>query len=134
MPHPFKAAITALALPTLEVPVERRTLAQYRDYRPADFPWILRRTLLGDIVPVARLRPALRDRQVSFYRQSTLALDSHESFVQMTLALPALFQRMGYRGWVLLLDEGEAMIQGPRPMRARGYRTLYRLLYPDTPC
>ena len=134
MPHPFKAAITALALPTLEVPVGRRTLAQYRDYRPADFPWILRRMLLGDSVPVARLRPALKYRQVSFYRHAALALDNHESFVQMTLALPALFRRMGYRGWVLLFDEGEAMIQVPRPMRARSYRTLHRLLYPDAPC
>lgn len=134
MPHPFKAAITALALPTLEVPVGRRALQQYRDYRPADFPWTLRRILLGDSVPVARLRPALKYRQVSFYRQAALAVDSHESFVQMTLALPTLFRRMGYRGWVLLFDEGEAMIQGPRPMRARGYRTLHRLLYPEAPC
>jgi len=134
MPHPFKAAITALALPTLEVPAGRRPLAQYHDYRPADFPWTLRRMLLGDMVPVARLRPVLKYRQVSFYRQATLAVDSHESFVQMTLALPTLFQRMGYRGWVLLFDEGEAMMQVPRPMRARGYRTLYRLLSLDAPC
>jgi hypothetical protein len=134
MPHPFKAAITALALPTLEVPVGRRSLKQYRDYRPADFPWILRRMLLGDSVPVARLRPALKYRQVSFYRQAALAVDGHESFVQMTLALPALFRRMGYRGWVLLFDEGEAIIQGSRPMRARGYRTLHRLVSPDAAC
>ena len=134
MPHPFKAAITALSLPTLEVPVGQRILKQYRDYRPADFPWTLRRMLLGDTVPVTRLRPALKYRQVSFYRQSTLALDSHESFVQMTLALATLFRRMGYRGWVLLCDEGEAIIQGSRPMRARGYHTLHRLLYPEAPC
>jgi hypothetical protein len=134
MPHPFKAAMTALALPTLEVPPGRRILKQYRDYRPADFPWTLRRMLLGDSVPVARLRPALKYRQVSFYRQATLAVDSHEAFIQMTLVLPALFRRMGYRGWVLLFDEGEAIIQGPRPMRARGYRTLHRLLYPEAAC
>jgi hypothetical protein len=133
MPHPFKAAMTALALPTREVPPGQRSLKQYRDYRPADFPWTLRRLLLGDSVPVARLRPALKYRQVLFYQQATLAVDSHESFVQMTLALADLFRRMGYRGWVLLFDEGEAIIQGPRPMRARGYRTLHRLLYPDPP-
>src|SRR5262249_8570028 len=80
MPHPFKAAITALSLPTLEVPVGQRLLKQYRDYRPADFPWILRRTLLGDTVPVARLRPALKHRQPSFYRQAALAIDNHEPF------------------------------------------------------
>jgi bacteriophage exclusion system BrxC/D-like protein len=134
MPHPFKAAMIALALPTLEVPAARRALQQYRDYRPADFPWTLRRMLLGDTVPVTRLRPALKYRQVSFYRQAALAVDSHESFVQMTLALPALFRRMGYRGWVLLFDEGEAIIQGSRPMRARGYRTLHRLVSPDAAC
>src|SRR5262245_9560341 len=134
MPHPFKAVMTALALPTRELPPEQRLLKQYRDYRPADFPWTLRRALLGDNVPVARLRPALKYREVSFYRQAALAIDSHESFVQMTLALPALFRRMGYRGWVLLFDEGEAIIQGPRPMRARGYRTLHRLLYPEVAC
>jgi hypothetical protein len=82
---------------------------------------------------VARLRAALKYRQVSFYRQAALAVDGHESFVQMPLALPTLFRRMGYRGWVLLFDEGEAMIQGPQPRRARGYRTLHRLLYPEAP-
>src|SRR5262249_55147372 len=122
------------ALSTLEVPLAQRILKQYRDYRPADFTWILRRTLLGDTVPVARLRPALKYRQASFYRQSTLALDNYEPFLQMTLALPTLFRRMGYRRRLLVFAAGEAMIQGSRPRRSRGYRTLHRLLYPEAPC
>jgi hypothetical protein len=40
---------------------------------------------------------------------------------------------MGYKGWVLLCDEGEAMVQVRRPARARGYRLLHRLLCPDRP-
>ena len=134
MPHPFKAILVALVLPTLEVPPARRRLARYRDFRPAEFPWSLRRALWGEHVPVVRLRAALKYRQVAFYRQASLALHGDEPFVQMVLALPTLFRRLGYRGWVLLFDEGEAIIQGSRPMRARGYRTLHRLLYPEAPC
>ena len=71
--------------------------------------------LQGDAVPVARLRAALKYRQVSFYRQASLALSGDEPFLQMVLALPQLFRRMGYRGWVLLFDEGEAIAQVRRP-------------------
>jgi hypothetical protein len=40
---------------------------------------------------------------------------------------------MGYRGWVLLFDEGEAISQVRRPLRARSYRLVHRLLCPDSP-
>jgi hypothetical protein len=133
MPHPFKAILVAMALPTLTVPAGRRQLAQYRDFAPGEFPWSLRRAWLGEQVPPARLRAALKYRQVSFYRQGSLALSGDEAFVQMVQALPTLFRRMGYPGWVLLFDEGEAILQGPRPMRARGYRTLYRLVSLEAP-
>jgi hypothetical protein len=82
---------------------------------------------------VLRLRAALKYRQVPFYRQASLALSADEPFLQMVLALPQLFRRMGYRGWVLLFDEGEAISQVRRPQRARSYRILHRLLYPDSP-
>ncbi len=88
MPHPFKATLVALAQTTLHVPPGRRVLKQYRDYRPTDFPSTLRRTLLGEAVPVARLRPALKYRQVAFYRQASLALRGDEPFVQMLITLP----------------------------------------------
>ena len=133
MPHVFKAILVALARPTQEIPAGLRILARYHDFRPADFPWILRRALYGEAVPVARLRAALKYRQVSFYRQASLALSGHESFLHMTRALPQLFRTMGYRGWVLLFDEGEAITQVPRPLRARSYRLLHHLLCPEAP-
>jgi len=131
MPHVFKAILVALARPTQEIPAGLRILARYRDFRPADFPWTLRRALYGEAVPVARLRAALKYRQVSFYRQASLALPGHETFLHMTLALPQLFRTMGYRGWVLLFDEGEAIAQVPRPLRARSYGLLHHLLCPE---
>ena len=133
MPHVFKAILVALAQPTLEVAPRQRGFARYRDFRPGEFPWTLRRALQGETVPVVRLRAALKYRQVPFYRQASLALSGDEPFLQMVLALPQLFRRMGYRGWVLLFDEGEAISQVRRPQRARSYRILHRLLYPDPP-
>lgn len=134
MPHSFKAILVATVLPTMTIPPGLRVLARYRDFTPAEFPWSLRRALFGEQVPVARLRTAMKYRQVSFYRQASLALSNDEPFIHMVQTLPLLFRRMGYAGWVLLFDEGEAMLQGSRPMRARGYRILHRLLLPETPC
>lgn len=133
MPHVFRAILVALLQPTLEVPARQRHRAQYHDFRPAEFPWALQRALWGETVPVARLRAALKYRQVSFYRQASLALQGDEPFLQMVLALPQLFRRMGYRGWALLFDEGEAISQVRRPLRARSYRIVHRLLCPDAP-
>ncbi len=130
MPHLFKAVMTALAQPTLPVPQGRRALKRYRDYRPTNFPTILRRVLCGEAVPVARVRPALKYRQVAFYRDRSLAVQGDEPFVQMIAALAQLFRHMGYQGWVVLFDEGEAMIQVRSPLRGHSYRLLHRLLYP----
>jgi hypothetical protein len=133
MPHPFKAILVALAQATVPVPVERRTLQRYRDYRPSVFPTTLQRALLGEAVPVLRLRPALKYRQVTFYHQQSLALHGDEPYIRMLQALPQLLYRMGYPGWVLLFDEAEAMVQVRTPLRAQSYRILHRLLYPSVP-
>jgi hypothetical protein len=133
MPHTFKAILVALAQTTVHVPVDMRKLRQYRDYRPGDFPMILQRVLLGETVPVMRLRPALKYRQVAFYRQASLALHGDEPFLHMVKTLPQLFCRMGYKGWMLLFDEAEAVIQVRSPLRARSYRILHQLLYPRVP-
>jgi hypothetical protein len=134
MPHVFKAILVALAQPTQTLTPRQQRAKRYRDHRPAVFPWTLRRALSGDSVPAVQLRPALKYRQVAFYRQGSLSLTRHEIFLRMILTLPLLLRRMGYKGWVLLFDEGEAIVQVRRPLRARAYRILHQLLYPDTPC
>lgn len=134
MPHVFKAILVALAHPTQTLTPRQQKAKRYRDYRPAVFPWTLRRALSGESVPAAQLRPALKYRQVDFYRQASLSLARHETFLRMMLSLPQLFRRMGYKGWVLLFDEGEAIVQVRRPQRARAYHVLNQLLYPAPPC
>jgi hypothetical protein len=137
MPHVFKAIPVALAQPTAqptqEVPPRQQPIVPSVDFRPADVPWTLQRALQGEFIPVMHLRTALKYRQVSFYRDASLALQGDEPFLRMVLALPQLFRRMGYLGWVLLFDEGEAISQVRRPMRARSYRIVHRLLCPDSP-
>jgi hypothetical protein len=122
--------LAGLALPTLHVPVGMRKLRQYRDYRPTAFPLTLRRMLMGETVPVASLRPALKYRQVSFYRQASLALRGETPFFLMIETLAQLLRQMGYKGWLLLFDEAEAMIQVRSTLRARAYRNLDGFLSP----
>jgi hypothetical protein len=133
MPHVFKTILVALVQPTQEVSPRPQHTTPYADFRPADIPWILQRALQGEFIPVARVRAALKSRQVSFYRDASLALPGDKPFLRMVLALPQLFRRIGYRGWVVLFDEGEAISQVRRPMRARSYRILHHLLCPDSP-
>ena len=133
MPHPFKTVLAALTQKTRVIAPERRSAVKYRDYRPTDFPGILRRALLGDVVPVVELRPALKYRQVRFYMQESLALEDNTPFLRMLTTLPELFRRMGYKGWVVLFDEAEAVIQLPVPFRGRNYKILHQLLYPESP-
>ena len=130
MPHPFKATLVGLALPTLHVPVGMRKLKQYRDYRPTAFPVTLLRMLMGETVPIAALRPALKYRQVSFYRQASLTLRGETPFFLMIETLAQLLRQMGYKGWMLLFDEAEAIVQVRSTLRARAYRNLHGLLSP----
>ncbi len=130
MPHAFRATLVGLALPTLHVPVGKRKLRQYRDYRPAMFPVTLHRVLMGETVPVASLRPALKYRQVSFYRQASLTLKGETPFFLMIETVAQLLRQMGYKGWILLFDEGEAITQVRSTLRARAYRNLDGFLSP----
>ncbi len=133
MPHPFKAVLVALAQPTRPVPVGKRRLRAYRDYRPMQFPALLQRALVGEAVPVFRLRPVLKYHQVDFYRQASLMLRGVEPFIRMTWALARLFVQMGYKGWALLFDEAEAVTQVRSTLRAQSYRILHQILYPPVP-
>jgi hypothetical protein len=131
MPHLFKATLVGLALPTLHVPSDMRKLRQYRDYRrPTTFPVTLQRVLMGETVPVATLRPALKYRQVSFYRQASLTLRGETPFFLMIETVAQILRQMGYQGWILLFDEAEAIVQVRSTLRARAYRNLDCFLSP----
>ena len=48
----------------------------------------------------------------------------------MIETLGQLLRQMGYKGWILLFDEAEAIIQVRSTLRARAYRNLNGLLSP----
>ncbi len=133
MPHFFKSVLTALGRENLALSREKRKLKKHARFRPREFPWILANALNGESVPVVRLRPALKYRQVGFYNDASLACRGWEPYLAAVQAFPRLFQTMGFRGWVLLFDEGESIIQNRITARSKSYEILYHLLFPETP-
>ena len=133
MPHLFRAVLAAMAQPTVSLTERQRKAKKHVRYRPREFPSLLSRALAGAVVPVYRLGHALKYRQVAFYRDASLVCRGDAPYVQMIHSLAGLFRQMGYRGWVLLFDEGEAIAQVSVPLRRKSYRLLHQLFYPAAP-
>jgi len=133
MPHLFRSVLAAMAHPTISLTERQRKAKKHRQYRPRQFSSLLSQVFMGEAVPVYRVQSVLRYRQVDFYRDASLVCRGDEAYVQMIRSLAGLFRHMGYRGWVLLFDEGEAIAQVPVPMRRKSYRLLHQLVYPDVP-
>lgn len=131
-PHVFKAILTAMASGNMLLSERARKSRKHAAYRPKEFPILLSRALEGEAVPVHQLRNVLRYRRVSFYGDGSLSFRGIDPFVQMVESLPDLFRRMGYRGWVLLFDEGESIAQMNVSARSKSYRLLDRLLRPES--
>lgn len=132
MPHLFRSVLVGIAQKTIPLPERKRRFKKYANYRPREFPHLLSRALAGDVVPVYRLRHALKYRQVAFYREASLTCRGSEPYLQMVRGLSHLFRKMGYRGWVLLFDEGESIAQVRITSRSRSYRMLDQMLCPET--
>ena len=132
MPHLFRAVLTAMAQKTVSLSKRQRGTKKHAAYRPREFPYLLSRALAGDVVPVYRLCHALKYRQVDFYKDESLTCKGAEPYLQMIRGLGWLFQMMGYRGWVLLFDEGESISQVRVTSRSRSYQILDIMLFPET--
>lgn len=131
MPHVFRSVLTAMAQKTVSLSERQRGTKKHASYRPREFPYLLSRALVGDVVPVYRLRHALKYRQVDFYKDKSLTCKGAEPYLQMIRGLGQLFQMMGYRGWVLLFDEGESIAQVRVTSRSRSYQNLDQMLFPE---
>ncbi|MDE2831875.1 MAG: DUF2791 family P-loop domain-containing protein [Gemmatimonadota bacterium] len=131
MPHVFRSVLTAMAQKTVSLSKRQRGTKKHASYRPREFPYLLSRVLAGDVVPVYRLRHALKYRQVDFYKDASLTCKGAEPHLQMIRGLGRLFQKMGYRGWVLLFDEGESISQVRVTSRSRSYQVLDRIFFPE---
>ena len=131
IPHLFRSVLVGLAQRNVSLTKRQRQLKKHAKFRPRDFPYLLSRVLAGETISVFRLRHALKYRQVPFYMEASLVCRGTEPYLQMIRGLARLFRQMGYRGWVLLFDEGEAVSQVPVPRRSRSYELLHRFFAPE---
>ncbi len=126
MPHFFKSVLTAIVGKNIPLSRKQRHLKKNKTFRPREFPWLLANALKGESLPVYRLRHALRYRQVSFYKEASLVCNGWETYFQTVCSLAELFENMGFKGWVLLFDEGESIGQRPVNIRRKSYMILDR--------
>jgi len=131
MPHLFRSVLVGLAQRNVSLTERQRGSKKHAKFRPRDFPYLLSRVLAGEVISVFRLRHALKYRQVPFYMEASLVCRGAEPYLQMIRGLARLFRQMGYRGWVLLFDEGEAIAQVPVPRRSRSYELLHQFFAPE---
>ena len=133
MPHLFKTTLTALANKNMPLSKRQKALKKHAAFRPREFPWMLANALNGNAPPVFRLRHAFKYRQVAFYKDESLACKGWEPYFELVRTLAAMFQSMGYKGWVVLFDEGESIVQTPVNLRRKNYMILDRFFRPEKP-
>ena len=133
MPHFFKAVLVAMAQDNIQLSKRQRCFKKHATFRPREFPWILANALNGDALPVFRIRSAIKYRQVSFYKEASLVCKGWEPYFKTICGLSAIFQKMGFKGWVLLFDEGESISQLRVNMRRKSYNILNHFFSPASP-
>mgnify|MGYP000610363157 CR=1 FL=1 len=133
MPHLFKATLTALANKNISLSKRQKALKKHAAFRPREFPWMLANVLNGNVPPVYKLRHAFKYRQVTFYKNESLACKGWKPYFELVRTLAAMFQAMGYKGWVLLFDEAESIVQTSVNLRRKNYMIVDRLLCPQRP-
>ncbi|MEA3240911.1 MAG: BREX system ATP-binding domain-containing protein [Pseudomonadota bacterium] len=133
MPHFFKSVLTALVQENMTLPPRWKGMKKYTMYRPREFPWLLANALNGAVLPVHRLRHALKYRQVSFYKDASLVCKGWEPYFEAVCSFAAMFKTMGFKGWVLLFDEGESITQRSIIQRRKSYEILHRFFSPFSP-
>ncbi len=127
MPHYFKTVLTALAHENMKLTKRQKKAKKHAAYKPREFPHILSNALNGSSVPVYRLRQVLKYRHVDCYKDASLACRGWEPYFQTVLSMPALFQKMGFNGWVILFDEGESISQMNVNARSKSYEILNQM-------
>lgn len=129
MPHLFQCVLAAMIQGNASSSPGKKGIKKGEALHPRDIAMLLERALEGEAIPVHRLKNVLDHQQVSFHREASLACRGVEPFWEMIQALSRLFRQMGLRGWVLLFDEGESIVQGNVSARSVSYRILHRMLF-----
>lgn len=133
IPHRFKSILTAMVQQTKTISNGKRNLKKHAGFKPREFPWVLNSAFLGKEIPVTQLRTALWYRQVSFYKEESLVCKDDHLYLEAIQGYGALFQNMGYKGWIVLFDEAESIMLTPIASRSKSYSTLHEIFCPDKP-
>jgi len=131
IPHKFQCILTAMAQKTMEVPPKKRKLKKHARFKPGSFSWVLKNALLGRNIPAWRLNTVFKYRQVDFYKNKSLVCKKPHEYLDMVQGMGILFKNIGYKGWMLLFDEGESIAQNNIICRSKSYRLLDKIFYPE---
>ncbi|WDN87330.1 hypothetical protein BuS5_00298 [Desulfosarcina sp. BuS5] len=132
IPHRFKAILTAMAQKNISISPEKRKLKKHAGFKPKEFSWILKNALMGKDIPSWRLRSVFYYRQVSFYKENSLVCHEQEEYLAMVQGMAQLFRKIGFKGWLVLFDEGESIVQTRITSRSKSYDFLNKIFYPKT--
>jgi hypothetical protein len=132
IPHRFRAVLTAMAQKNIVIPPKKRALKKHAEFKPREFSWILKNALLGKNIPVGRLGSVLRYRQVPFYKDHSLVCRGQEPYLAMVQGMANLFRKIGFKGWLILFDEGESIVQSRITSRSKSYEILHEIFHPKT--
>ncbi|MBT4837382.1 MAG: DUF2791 family P-loop domain-containing protein [Methylococcales bacterium] len=131
IPHLLKCLLIALAQNTERLTAKQKLQKKHKNFRPREFPYLLEKALLGEVIPVLKLRHALKYRHCSIIRQASLTCKKPHDWLLMLQGIAQLIKLMGLKGWVLLFDEGESIAQLRLPARHRSYQLLQHFFKPD---
>jgi hypothetical protein len=132
MPHRFRSILAAMASPNMDLAPNKRKLKKHARFKPREFPWILKNALMGKDIPVFRLQATFHYRQVPFYKDHSLVCKDPGQYLAAVKALARLFTTLGFKGWMLLFDEGESIGQTRITSRSKSYELLHDIFCPDT--
>ncbi len=132
IPHRFRTVLAALTQKNMSIPPKKRRLKKYAGFKPKEFTWILKNALMGENIPLGQLRSVLYYRQVSFYKDHSLTCRGQDQYLAMVQGMSTLFRRLGFKGWILLFDEGESIAQTRITSRSKSYDILNQVFYPGT--
>ncbi|RLB93887.1 MAG: hypothetical protein DRH26_02730 [Deltaproteobacteria bacterium] len=132
IPHRFKSILAAMAQKNISIPPKKRKLKKHAGFKPREFSWILKNALMGKNIPAWRLSSVFYYRQVSFYKESSLICRNQDQYLAMVQGMAELLQKIGFKGWLLLFDEGESIVQTRITCRSKSYGLLNKIFYPET--
>jgi hypothetical protein len=131
IPHRFKAILTAMAQKNISIPSKKKKLKKHVRFKPLEFSWILKNALMGKNIPAWRLRSVFHYRGVSFYKENSLVCHEQDQYLAMVQGMAKLFQKIGFKGWILLFDEGESIVQTRITSRSKSYKLLDKIFYSE---